>query len=200
MQLTRRGFLRLGGAVMASGALEEILGPRIAVAEESPQVLRVKEAVESPTVCCFCSVGCGGICSVVDGKLVALEGDPDHPINQGTLCAKGAAQFNLHAVYDPDSGEVRVNPARQQKVLYRAPNGSEWEEKDWEWAVSEIAKRVKATRDASFVTKDDAGVTVNRTEAIGSLGAAALDNEECYLLHKLNRALGLVYIEHQARI
>jgi formate dehydrogenase major subunit len=84
--------------------------------------------------------------------------------------------------------------------MYRAAGATEWQTRDWDWAIKEIAKKVKATRDASFKEKDDAGITVNRTEALAQLGGAAHDNEECYLLSKLARALGIVYLEHQARI
>jgi formate dehydrogenase major subunit len=85
-------------------------------------------------------------------------------------------------------------------VLYRAPNGTKWEEKSWEWALDEIAKKIKATRDANWKERDKDGYVVNRTEAIASLGGASLDNEECYLLVKAARALGIVYLEHQARL
>jgi len=87
-----------------------------------------------------------------------------------------------------------------QKVKYRAPGSSKWEEKSWDWALHEIAKRIKTTRDKHFIAKDSEGRTVNRLEAIASLGGAALDNEECSLIVKAMRALGMVYIEHQARI
>jgi formate dehydrogenase major subunit len=137
---------------------------------------------------------------VKDGELINLEGDPDHPINRGALCSKGSAQFNVRNVYDPETGELRLNPYRVTKVKYRAPGASDWEEKDWEWAMAEIAKRVKATRDATYETTDENGVTVNRTRAIGNLGGAALDDEECYVIQKLARAIGVTYIEHQARI
>jgi formate dehydrogenase major subunit len=86
------------------------------------------------------------------------------------------------------------------KVLYRAPNSTDWEEKSWDWALAEIAKRIKKTRDASFIEKDKDGVTVNRTEAIAQIGGSAHDNEEAYLISKMNRGLGLVYTETQARI
>jgi formate dehydrogenase major subunit len=93
-----------------------------------------------------------------------------------------------------------VNAGRLQMPKYRAAGSSTWEEKDWDWTIKEIAKRIKATRDANFIEKDDEGRTVNRTRAIASLGGAALDSEECALIVKAMRALGLVYIEHQARI
>ena len=123
-----------------------------------------------------------------------IEGDPDHPINRGAACSKGASLPQLHTV------DGKINPRRLTKVLYRAPGSSQWETKSWDWAIEEIAKRIKATRDATWVTKDEAGYTVNRTEGVASVGGAALDNEECYLLVKMLRALGLVYVEHQARI
>ncbi len=119
---------------------------------------------------------------------MSIEGDPRHPINEGTLCSKGAA-----------ASQVANNPLRLKVPLYRAPGSDRWEEKSWDWMLPRIASRVKATRDASFQTEVGGGV-VNRTEAIASLGGAALDNEECYLLAKLMRALGIVYLEHQARI
>ena len=92
------------------------------------------------------------------------------------------------------------NPWRMSKVLYRAPGGADWQQKDWNWALDTIARRIKDTRDASFVEKDSKGNIVNRTEAIANLGGSALDNEECYLLSKLVRAIGVVYLEHHARI
>ncbi|MFI5354816.1 MAG: formate dehydrogenase, partial [Desulfobaccales bacterium] len=122
------------------------------------------------------------------GKLVDVEGDPDHPINQGSLCSKGQAVF-----------EVVTSPRRLQKVRYRAAGSDHWEEKDLDWAMQTLAQRVKATRDANFTAKSG-DVTVNRTETLASIGGAALNNEECYLLAKLSRALGIVYLEHQARL
>jgi formate dehydrogenase major subunit len=110
--------------------------------------------------------------------VVNIEGDPDHPVNQGTLCSKGQAlaQINL------DVGKKRLT-----KPLYRAPGSLEWEEKSWEWTIEEIARRIKATRDKYFMVQDDEGRTVNRLEAIASLGGAALDNEECSLIVKAMR-------------
>jgi formate dehydrogenase major subunit len=123
--------------------------------------------------------------------VVNLEGDPDHPVNQGTLCSKGQAlaQINL------DVGNKRL-----RKPLYRAAGASEWQEISWEEAIERIARKIKDTRDQNFIVQDDEGRTVNRLEAIASLGGAALDSEECSLITKLMRSLGLVYIEHQARI
>jgi formate dehydrogenase major subunit len=139
-------------------------------------------------------VGCGAIVAAQNGRVLNVEGDPDHPVNQGSLCSKGMALAQLNTV----DGEI--NSRRLQKVRYRASGSSEWEEKSWDWALDEIARRIKDTRDAHFMETDGEGRTVNRLEAIGSLGGAALDNEECSLIVKAMRALGLVYIEHQARI
>jgi formate dehydrogenase major subunit len=149
---------------------------------------------ETPTICCFCAVGCGAIVAAQDGRVANLEGDPDHPVNQGSLCSKGLALAQLNTV----DGEV--NSRRLQKPKYRAAGSSTWEEKDWDWTIQQIARRIKDTRDQHLIETDGEGRTVNRLEAIGSLGGAALDNEECSLIVKAMRALGLVYIEHQARI
>jgi formate dehydrogenase major subunit len=125
---------------------------------------------------------------VAGGKVINIEGDPDHPINRGSLCSKGAAL-----------SQIPSNERRLTKVRYRAPGSDRWEEKSWSWAIQEIAKRVKATRDATFQATEGANV-VNRTLGIAGLGGAALDNEECYTYSKMARAFGVVYLEHQARI
>lgn len=186
--ISRREFLKFSG--IATGGL---LLP-IRVATTSMYAIPLHKPIgETPTICCFCAVGCGAIVASQDGLVVNIEGDPDHPINQGSLCAKGMALAQINTV----DGEI--NPRRLQTVKYRAPGSNTWEEKDWHWAFSEIARRVKKTRDENFI-ETDGGRTVNRLEAIASLGGAALDSEECALIVKAMRALGLVYIEHQARI
>ncbi len=199
MNVTRRGFLKVTGAAFATSFMYEFAGTSTALAVEAPE-WRLTNVTETPSICCYCSVGCGSINSVIDGELVNLEGDPDHPINRGSLCSKGSAQFNIRNVYDPETGKLELNPFRVTTVKYRAAGSSEWEDKEWDWAITEIAKRVKKTRDDSFETTDENGVTVNRSEAIGFLGGAALDDEECYIIQKLARALGVTFIEHQARI
>ena len=183
LQPTRRQFLKgLTTGTVAIGALSQAgCGPAI-------PPLKTRGATATTTVCPFCGVGCGQVVSTLSGKVINIEGDPGHPISEGTLCSKGAAGI-----------QVVNNPRRLQKVLYRAPNGKGWEEKTWDWALERIAARVKETRDKSFKTKVNEN-TVNRTEAIACLGGSALDNEEAYLLVKLMRALGLVYVEHQARL
>ena len=195
MELTRRGFFSLSGAV-GSGIVLSGLGidlrPTQAYAEGLDKMNRIKAARQVTTICCYCSVGCGLICSVdkLTGKIFNIEGDPEHPINEGSLCAKGAGFFDL----------TEANKHRLTKVLYRKPYGTEWEEKDWDFALSRIARLVKDTRDTTFVARNAKGELVNRTEGIASVGSAAMDNEECFLYQKFLRGLGLVYIEHQARI
>jgi formate dehydrogenase major subunit len=180
---TRRQFLKgLTTGTVAVGALAQS-----GCAPAVPP-LKTRGATETTTVCPFCGVGCGQVVSTRSGKVINIEGDPGHPISEGTLCSKGAAGI-----------QVVNNPRRLQKVLYRKPQGAAWEEKSWDWALERIAARVKETRDKTFKTTVD-GRVVNRTEAIACLGGSALDNEEAYLLVKLMRALGLVYIEHQARL
>ena len=195
MELTRRGFLSLSGAV-GSGIVLSGLGidlrPTQAYAEGLDKMNRIKAARQVTTTCCYCSVGCGLICSVdkLTGKIFNIEGDPDHPINEGSLCAKGAGFFDL----------TEANKHRLTKVLYRKPYGTEWEEKDWDFALSRIARLVKDTRDKGFVEKNAKGELVNRCESIGHYGSSNVDNEECWLITVKSRALGLVYIDHQARV
>ena len=148
-----------------------------------------KEIGEITTICPYCGVGCGVLMAVENGKIVNIEGDPDHPINKGSLCSKGASLYQL-----------ADNDRRLAKVLYRAPGSSQWEERDWDWAIDRIARKIKETRDANWLEKDEEGRLVNRTEAIASLGSVFPSSEECYLMSKAQRALGLVYIENEARI
>jgi formate dehydrogenase major subunit len=190
MKLTRRGFLKISSAATAGLALSGLdldLGPVEAYAWE----LRTKEAKETPTICCYCAVGCGILChtDTKTGKVIYTEGDADHPINGGALCAKGASSY-----------QIAQNEKRAVNVLYRAPNTDKWQVKKWDWALKEIAKRVKKTRDASFTQTNEQGQVVNRCTSIASVGSAAMDNEECWIYQAMLRALGIVYIEHQARI
>lgn len=187
MEFTRREFLKVSGATgigIALGSLGFDLSPVKAYAQE----LRIKGAKETPTICHYCSVGCGILVHSEGGKVVNTEGDPENPVNLGALCSKGASFY-----------QVAVNERRLTKVLYRAPGANNWVEKDWDWAIKEIAKRIKTTRDATFKATED-GVTVNKTEAIAHLGGAIHSNEECYLFQKFARALGMVYIDAQARL
>lgn len=200
MGISRRDFFKISGAGVAATTLGLNLAPIEAKAEE----LGIRYAKETLSICPYCAVGCGIIVHTLGGEVVNIEGDPDHPINEGALCPKGSSVYQL-----------RDNKARITKPLYRAAGASQWQEVSWDWAVDEIAKKVKKTRDASFVAtskikvKEKVGgvevekeieAVVNRTMGMASVGSAALDNEECYLYQKFLRGLGLVYIEHQARI
>ncbi len=200
MGVSRREFMKISGSSLLLGSLGAT-----ASAEANEQDIRIKGAKETRTICPYCSVGCGIIVHSKDGKVVNTEGDPDHPINEGTLCPKGASIMSL-----------ANNPTRLTKPLYRGPGVTEWKEVEWSWALDQIAKRVKDTRDRTFKTSSKSKVKekaadgtekevekdflVNRTDGIAHVGSAALDNEECYLLQKMLRSWGLVYIEHQARV
>ena len=201
MDVTRRNFLKLSGSTLLLGSVGTGVDPDKADAQE----LRTKSAKETATICPFCSVGCGITVHHANGKVINTEGDPDHVISEGTLCSKGSALYQLVN-----------NPLRLTKPRYRAPGASEWKEVEWDWALDEIAKRVKSTRDRTFKltskskikekgpngkkTEVEKEFTVNRTDAIGHVGSAQIDNEECYMLQKVLRSWGLVYIEHQARL
>lgn len=188
MNVTRRQFLKLSGAVAATLAVVE-LGFDDNLAKASSKKFKIAKLKPTPTICPYCAVGCG-ILVYSDGKdVVYTEGDPDHPINEGSLCSKGTT---VRQVYTSDR--------RMKKPMYRAPGSDKWEEKDWDWTLSKIAEKMKETRDRTFITNEN-GIVSNKTEAIACMGGAALDNEETYLLSKLMRAgMGLTYIEHQARI
>ena len=185
MDVSRRGFLKISGAVLAASGIGISLKPVSAHA----QPLKIKYAKETTTICPYCSVGCSIIVSTRGGKVINTEGDPDSPINRGSLCSKGGSIY-----------QMAVNENRLAKPLYREPFATEWKEVEWEWALEKIAKNVKNSRDKSFKFKNDKGEIVNRTEGIASVGSAAMDLEECFTYQKFLRGLGLVYIEHQARI
>lgn len=186
MKISRRGFLKVSGAAVAAGGLGLNLEQEKAYAATT----KISFAEETTTICPYCAVGCGIIVHTRDGRVVNTEGDPDHPINQGSLCSKGSSLYQL----------THHNKNRLTRPLYRAPKSAEWEEKSWEWMLDKIALNIKKTRDATFRQRNSNGQVVNRTEGLASVGSAAMDNEECYVYQKFLRSLGLVYIEHQARI
>lgn len=195
MEIGRRDFLKWSGAGAAGFFL--VRGMDWKKGGPFRSIPLHKRVGETTTICCYCGVGCGAIAAAENGKIVNIEGDPDHPINEGTLCSKGQALAQFHTVDGKD------NPYRLTKPLYRAAYGDEWQEVTWDWAIDQIAERVKKTRDDNWLSTVDVGGTtynVNRTDAICNFGGGELDNEECYLLVKMARALGLVYVEHCARI
>jgi formate dehydrogenase major subunit len=190
----RRDFLKatsIGGA--AASALGFDLGPAYAAVRE----LKIARTTETRSTCPYCSVSCGVIIHTLgDGSrnvkatIVHVEGDADHPINQGTLCPKGITlKQNI------------VNDRRLTKVMYRAPGSSAWEEKDWDFAIERMARLIKDTRDRRLIETDQAGRRVNALTAMGVIGGCTDTNELNYLLVKAFRAgLGVVPMEQQARI
>jgi len=154
--------------------------------------LKLANVKEYTTACNFCSCGCGMVGRTRDGELVNLEGDPDHVINQGALCSKGAAMMATH------TSDRRVKTPR-----YRAPGSDRWQDISWDDALEKLARKLKGVRDASWIAKEkdgDVEYPVNRTDAIALLGGAQNTNEECYLWNKMGRLLGTNYVEHQARL
>ncbi len=195
-RISRRQFLRRSGLTTTGGALGSLvslgLEPERVRAATVPLHWKIERTKVVPSICPYCAVGCSILLHVRDGKLVNLEGNPDSPINRGTLCPKGSASFQL-----------TVNPHRPTACLYRRPGGTAWESIELERAMDMVADRVKRTRDATFqrtATVDGRAVTLNHTLGIGSLGGATMDNEWNYLQAKLWRGLGGVFLENQARI
>ena len=189
MAVSRREFLQ-GGALAAALALS---GGKAEAGVDSPE-MRTKGLKSTTTICPFCAVGCGLLVHTKGGKVINIEGDPKHPINQGALCSKGSSLF-----------QVANNERRLQKIMYRAPGADKFEEKSWDWALDRIAQRMKETRDRSFKVselnkKDKQEYVVNRTDGMAFFGGAGLDNEECYLWSKFSRAMGVGQLEHQARL
>ncbi len=188
MDVSRRDFLRIAGPGTALGGLAA-LGVALAPAVARAQALRIKSAKVTPSVCPYCSVGCGTLVHTVEGAIVNIEGDPRSPHSEGTLCPKGAATYQLH-----------VNPNRPTRVLHRAPGATEWEEWPLDRAMDRVAELMKKTRDETFIERLSDGKLVNATTAIFSLGGATLDVEWNHIQQKLMRGLGIVAIENQARI
>jgi formate dehydrogenase major subunit len=194
MQPTRRDFLKVS---TLGGVAVSILGFDLTPAYAAVRELKIARTTETRSTCPYCSVSCGVIIHTLGDKsrnvtptVVHVEGDADHPINQGTLCPKGITlKQNI------------VNDRRLTKVKYRAPGGSAWEDKSWDWAIDRIAHLVKDTRDTRLVVKDAAGRSINALTAMGVIGGCTDTNEINYLLVKAFRAgLGVVPIEQQSRI
>lgn len=203
MDVSRRDFLKITGSTLAVSSV--VGGAEAQAADAKPAELRIKNAKVTTTVCPYCSVGCGINVYTKDGKVINVEGDSEHPINEGALCPKGASLF-----------QMSNNPTRLAKPMYRAAGAADWKEVEWGWALDQIARKVKDTRDRTFKTVSKSKVkekqpdgtetevmkefTVNRCDGIAHIGSAAMDNEECYLMQKMVRSWGLTWVEHQARI
>ena len=188
--VTRRDWLKIaigGGAGLALEGFLDVPAVQAATAE-----FRLSNVTEHTTSCNFCSCGCGMVATVRDNKLITLEGDFDHVVNRGSLCVKGMSMFPTHS-----------SPLRLTTPRYRAPGSDHWVDITWEDAVDRIAKKIKTTRDQSWISTekvDGVDVPVNRTDGFAFMGGAQNTNEECYLFQKAARLLGTVYVEHQARL
>lgn len=195
VELTRRQFIKAsaaGGAAVGWGTFGFDLTP--AYAETSQ--LKISRATEVRTVCPYCAVGCSMLAyRIGDGSdnvkpsLVHIEGDPDSPVNGGTLCPKGASTLQL-----------AINQNRVLHPKHRKPGSDKWEDISWEDALDRLARLMKDSRDKKMVLRDDKGFEVNRNEGFGFVGGATITSEEGYLAAKFFRGLGCVYLEQQARV
>lgn len=193
MTITRRSFLKVS---VAGGLGLSALGFDLKPAYAASRQLKIRQAKEYKTVCPYCAVGCGTIAYVhgsgglnTTPTVIHVEGDPDSPVNGGTLCPKGASQMQL-----------AISPRLRHAPMFRAARASEWEEVSWDWAMDWFARRFKDSRDATFTERDERGQTVNRCDGISWVGSATVANEDAYLITKTMRGLGLIYVDHQARI
>jgi len=193
MEVSRRNFIR--GAIIG-GAGFSLLGFDLKPAVAQLKELKIARATETRSTCPYCSVSCGVLIYTIGDKaknvtpqVIHVQGDPDHPINRGTLCPKGASL-----------AQDILNDRRLLKPQVRRPGSDHWEDIAWTQAIDEIAQRVKKTRDDTFITQDAQGRTVNRCETLAWIGGCTDTNEFNYLVVKSMRALGLTYMENQARV
>ncbi len=187
MKCSRRDFLKMAGGSALFLTLGE-LGINLEEAFAYARGINLEGCKEVISICPYCAVCCQVVAFVRDGKLIAIEGDADFPVTRGALCAKGASLLGMYTA-----------KPRLAKPLYRAPFSDKWEEKDWDWTLEQICRRVKDARDKNFVVKNDKGQTVNRFENIFMMGTSHASNEECAVMHQGLRSLGIVYMDHQAR-
>jgi formate dehydrogenase major subunit len=193
MDISRRAFIQ---SAIAGGATLSAFGFDVTPLHAQARTLKIARTSETRSTCPYCSVSCGVIIHTlgdrsrnVVAQVVHVEGDPDHPINGGTLCPKGASvQQDI------------LNPRRLLKPQVRRPGSDRWEDIGWDQAIDEVARKVKQTRDATFVETDTRGRTVNRCEGIAWTGGCTDTNELNYLVVKTMRSLGVVYLENQARV
>lgn len=184
MEISRRNFIKLSGGALMLSTLGINLDPIMAYA----QGLRIVGAKETISHCRYCGCACGLIVHTSKGKVINIEGDPENPVNRGALCAKGAALIQL-----------LYNPLRVTKPKYRAPGATKWKEVEWNWALDEIARRVKTTRDRTFKETSKRFV-VNRTDGIFCNGGITLGNEETNIHQKLMHSWGIVYFDDKSRM
>lgn len=195
MQVTRRQFFRICAAGVGSSSLAALgFAPGEALA--GVRAFKLARASETRSTCPYCSVSCGLLIYSLGDKsknahaeVIHIEGDPDHPVNRGTLCPKGAGLLDF----------VR-SPHRLQYPQYRAPGSKEWVRMSWDDAFTRIARLMKDDRDKNFIAKNDKGETVNRWLSTGVLAASASSNETGYLTHKVVRSMGILGFDNQARV
>jgi formate dehydrogenase major subunit len=192
MGLSRREFFKVGTGSAAALLLGFDARPVLAQAKE----LKIARTTETRSTCPYCSVSCGVIIHTLGDKaknvtaqVVHVEGDPDHPINRGTLCPKGASLQQ----------EI-LNDRRLLQPQVRRPGATEWKDISWDDAINEIARHIKKTRDETFVEKNADGKTLNRCEGFAFNGGCTDTNEFNYLVVKTMRSMGVVYMENQARV
>ncbi len=197
MQLSRRGFIQISAATLAASTVDALgFGAANEALAASVRPFKLTAATETRNTCTYCSVACGIlIYSTGDraknarSNIIHIEGDPDHPVNRGTLCPKGSALLDVvHA------------PTRLQVPKYRAPGSSEFKEVSWDFALDRIARLMKDDRDKSFVAKNAQGTTVNRWLTTGMLAASASSTETAYLTWKVARSFGMLVFDNQARV
>ncbi len=193
MEASRRDFLKL---TAVGGAAAAVFGFDLQPAYAELRVLKIARANETRSTCPYCAVGCGTIIYTIGDRaknvtpqVVHVDGDPDHPTNRGTLCPKGAS-------LEQDI----LNDRRLLKPQVRRPGGTDWEDISWDEALTEIAQRIKKTRDETFLQNDAKGNTVNRLESLAWIGGCTDTNEFNFLVVKAMRALGVVHMENQARV
>ena len=193
MEISRRAFIQTS---IAGGAVVSAFGFDVTPAYAQAKTLKIARTSETRSTCPYCSVSCGVIIHTLGDKaknaiaqVVHVEGDPDHPINRGTLCPKGSSlQQDI------------LNDRRLLKPQVRRPGSDHWEDISWDRAIDEIGHRVKKTRDDTFIEKDARGRVVNRCEGIAFTGGCTDPNEFNYLVVKTMRSLGVCYLENQARV
>ena len=198
MEVSRRSFLKRGLMLGASPVAAGLASTAAMAAPVSKKPYKLANVQEAFNICCYCSGGCGTIVSARNGELINIEGDPDHPVNLGGLCPKGAGLWGLRNIVTEDR-KVQLNPGRVLYPMVRRPGSKDWERISWEEAIEGIARHVKKTRDETFVQVED-GITVNRCEGFAVLGGSQVNNEECWLLQKFTRVLGSIAIDNQTRV
>lgn len=197
MGLSRRGFIKLSGASLAASSVGVLgfaaAGPALA---DSIRPYKLTHATETRNTCTYCSVACGILIYSLGDKainatsdIIHIEGDPDHPVNRGTLCPKGSALLDIvHA------------PTRLKVPRYRAPGSDHFQDVSWDFALDRIARLMKADRDANFIARNKDGTTVNRWLTTGMLAASASSSETAYLTWKVARSFGMLVFDNQARV